>query len=158
MNIFVLHKNAKTCATYHCDKHCIKQSLETAQMLCTVHWQLGNEAPYKPTHRNHPCNIWLMQSIENYNWLTELGLELCKEYTFRYGKTHKCEAIINWCIENKPSLPSVPMTAPALAMPDECKVEGDTVLSYRNYYIKDKKHLHSWKSRSVPEWINKSEL
>ena len=158
MNIFVLHTNPAIASVLHVDKHVVKMPLETAQMLCTAIWQKGGEAPYKPTHRNHPCNIWLMQSIENYNWLTELGLELCKEYTFRYGKTHKCEAIINWCIENKPSLPSVPMTAPALAMPEECKVEGDPVLSYRNYYIKDKTHLHSWKSRNVPEWINKSEL
>ena len=153
MNIFVLHENPEVASQYHVDRHVVKMPLETAQMLCTAIWQTGNEAPYKPTHKNHPCNLWLMQSLENFNWLTELGVQLCKEYTHRYGKTHKSEAVIRWCIDNKPNLPEKPMTLPALAMPEEFKVDGDTVGSYRRYYCGSKSHLHKWTKRDIPQFI-----
>ena len=37
MNIFVLDYDTKVCAQMHCDKHCVKMILETAQLLvwCT---------------------------------------------------------------------------------------------------------------------------
>ena len=41
------------------------------------------------------------------------------------------------------------------AMPDDCK-HDDTVVAYRRYYNKYKKHLFSWKNRSVPYWIIKN--
>jgi hypothetical protein len=154
MNIFYLDADPAIASKYHLDKHVVKMPLETAQILCTIHWLQGNEAPYKPTHKNHPCTIWVNQSIKNYDWVCQLGLELCKEYTFRYGKTHKCEAIINWCIENKPNLSIDNTQGYALAMPDEFKVNGDVVQSYRNYYKYGKTHLHSWKNREVPTWIS----
>jgi len=154
MNIFYLDADPAIASKYHLDKHVVKMPLETAQILCTIHWLQGNEAPYKATHKNHPCTIWVNQSIKNYDWVCQLGLELCKEYTFRYGKTHKCEAIIQWCIENKPNLPIDNMQDYALAMPDEFKVNGDVVQSYRNYYKYGKTHLHSWKNREVPTWIS----
>lgn len=153
MNIFVLDKDVKKASQYHVDKHIVKMPLETAQMLCTTHWITGNQAPYKATHLKHPCNLWLLKSIKNYEWLVELGLQLCKEYTFRYNKKHKCEEIINWCKDNKPCLPNLEMTDFALAMPEEHK-SIDAIESYRNYYIKDKKHLHNWTKREKPYFIN----
>lgn len=153
MNIFVLHENPSIASTMHVDKHIVKMPLETAQLLCTVNWLLNNPAPYKATHKNHPCTIWARQSIQNYLWLCELGLELCKEYQFRYNKNHKCKDIIEWCIENKPELPDNNLTMYALAMPDEFKVENDAVASYRNYYIGAKSHIHNWKNRETPYWI-----
>jgi hypothetical protein len=102
MNIFVLDWDVKKCATYHNDKHVVKMILETAQLLCGVHWSIGSEAPYKLSHKNHPCSVWVRQDLNNYLWLCELGLELCKEYSYRYGKRHKTQEIIEWCICNKP--------------------------------------------------------
>lgn len=154
MNIFYLDTDPATASKYHLDKHVVKMPLETAQILCTAHWLQGKEAPYKPTHKKHPCTIWVTQSIKNYDWVCQLGLELCKEYTFRYGRTHKCEAIIQWCIENKPELSLENTQDYALAMPDEYKVEGDVVQSYRNYYKHGKKHLHNWSKREIPGWLN----
>ena len=58
MNIFILDKDPKTAAEYHCDKHVLKMILETAQMLCTAHWETGGQAPYRATHKNHPCTKW----------------------------------------------------------------------------------------------------
>ena len=61
MNIFVLHKNPKKAAQYHHDKHVVKMILESAQMLCSVHWVMGSDgAPYKLAHKNHPCCIGLV--------------------------------------------------------------------------------------------------
>jgi len=34
MNIFILDNNPKLAAQYHCDKHCVKMILESAQLLC----------------------------------------------------------------------------------------------------------------------------
>lgn len=153
MNIFYLDENPTVASQYHLDKHIVKMPLETAQILCTIHWMKGNEAPYKATHIKHPCTIWTAESIKNYDWLCELGIALCKEYTYRYNKTHKCEAIIDWCITNKPELSNEVTNSYALAMPDEYKVKNDVVQSYRNYYKHGKQHLHSWKNREKPFWI-----
>jgi hypothetical protein len=42
-------------------------------------------------------------------------------------------------------------------MPDEVKVAGDSIASYKNYYINNKQHLASWQgkinSRPVPNWF-----
>ena len=50
MNIFFLDFDTKKCAQYHCDKHVVKMILETAQLLCGVHWVIGSDAPYKLSH------------------------------------------------------------------------------------------------------------
>jgi hypothetical protein len=41
MNIFYLSEDITKCAEYHVDKHIVKMPLETAQLLCTVHWVSG---------------------------------------------------------------------------------------------------------------------
>ena len=115
MNIFILDENIEKCAQYHCDKHIIKMILESAQLLCTAHWinkyagyiprkitseewekvrvQKTNDPrdfPYLPTMYNHPCSIWVRESLDNYEWLYKLADELNKEYGYRYGgKSHK---------------------------------------------------------------------
>jgi hypothetical protein len=127
--------------------------LETAQLLCGVHWIVGNEAPYKLSHRNHPCAIWTRESLPNYLYLCDLGLELCYEYTYRYGKRHKSQEIIEWCLVNKPNIEDKGFTEPARAMPDEYKVSS-VVESYRNYYIGEKSSIAVWKYRETPEWYN----
>ena len=127
--------------------------LETAQLLCGVHWIVGNEAPYKLSHRNHPCAIWTRESLSNYLYLCDLGLELSMEYTYRYGKRHKSQDVIEWCIVNKPNIVDKGFTEPARAMPDEYKVSS-VVESYRNYYIGEKSSIAVWKCRETPEWYN----
>lgn len=152
MNIFILDLEPRTCARFHNDKHVVKMILETAQLLCGSHWATGSEAPYKLSHKNHPCSIWVREDLNNYLWLCELGLELCKEYSYRYEKKHKSQEIIEWCICNKPNIPDVEFTQPPLAMPDHYKV-GDPVQSYRNYYLGDKASFCTWKNRKIPNWF-----
>jgi len=156
MNIFVLDRDVKKCAKYHNDKHVVKMILESAQLLCGVHHMVEentDEVPYRLSHKNHPCSIWARENISNYLWLCELGLELCKEYSYRYGKRHKSQDVIEWCLTNTPSLPEEDFTEPPKAMPDEYKVE-DVVQSYRNYYCGDKKYFSKWKNRDIPYWFS----
>ena len=60
MNIFYLDEDPRICAEMHCDKHCVKMILETAQLLCTAHRVLdGDEYSdkvglYKTAFQNHP--------------------------------------------------------------------------------------------------------
>ena len=160
MNIFVLDSDPIKCSQYHCDKHVVKMILETTQLLCNVHHVVGTDLdiPYRLTHKNHPCSIWARECIENYVWICDLGLELCKEYTYRYGKRHKSQDVIEWCIENQPTLrENGDLTDFALAMPDECKI-GDAVESYREYYIVEKANMAEWKNRETPEWFKAKEL
>ena len=140
MNIFFLDMDVKKCAEYHCDKHVVKMILETAQLLCGVHHmtdRITDQVPYKLSHKNHPCAIWARESLDNYLYLCELGLELCKEYTYRYEKRHKSQEVIEWCVTNKAQICYKGLTEPPKAMPDEYKVK-DVVESYRNYYIGEK--------------------
>lgn len=156
MNIFFLDFDTKKCAQYHCDKHVVKMILETAQLLCGVHWVIGSEAPYKLSHKNHPCAIWTRESLSNYLYLCDLGLELCKEYTYRYGKRHKSQDIIEWCLDNKPNIPDLDFTSPPMAMGDEFKIGNNVIESYRNYYREAKKSFVNWKNREMPDWFNKT--
>jgi hypothetical protein len=153
MNIFYLDNDVERCAEYHCDKHIVKMTLETAQLLCSAHWVNGSEAPYKLAHKNHPCSIWVRSSLSNYIYLCNLGLALCYEYQYRYKKTHKSQAVIEWCLNNPPELSDFGFTSPALAMPEQYK-SNDPVKSYRDYYINEKTFA-KWKSRDIPFWFNK---
>jgi hypothetical protein len=158
MNIFVLDENPQVAAEMHNDKHVVKMILETAQLLCGVHHMTNqsssDQVPYKLSHKNHPCAIWARECVENYIWLCDLGLALCSEYTYRYGKRHKSQDIIEWCLINTPNIKEVGNLTPfALAMPDECK-RISAVESYRQYYITHKRAISTWKNRDKPNWYN----
>ena len=162
MNIFFLHFLPNMCAIFHVDKHVVKMILETTQLLCSAHYMtiIPDENKYIPcyklTHKNHPSAIWTRASKGNYEWLCELGKELCKEYTYRYGKIHKCQAYIEDLALHIPDLPDLGFTTPAQAMPKMYK-DDDVVEAYRNYYFFEKTKLHSWKGkiagRPPPEWL-----
>jgi hypothetical protein len=156
MNIFYLDYDVKKCSEYHVDSHVVKMPLETAQLLCSVHWLIGNKAPYKLTHKNHPSSIWTRESKSNYFWLCDLGISICDEYTHRYGRVHASKQVITWCKDNIPdSLPNLDFSEPTPAMGQEYLIENDSLKSYRNYYREGKKHLHFWKKRNIPDWILK---
>lgn len=164
MNIFVLDKDPSKAVKYLHNRHVVKMTLETAQLICTAQYYADNinddDIVYRKTHFNHPCSIWARQSIQNYDWLCEYGYEIAKEYEFRYGKVHKSYVkVIDNAHNNssgRPIFPNEGLTPFALAMPDKYKT-GDSVLSYRNYYVGEKliqkgNKLSQWKNRSVPMW------
>ena len=150
MNIFKLDESPVVSAKYACDKHVVKMILESAQMLCSV--QPEGTAPYKRTHYNHPCTKWVRESARNYEWLLLHAYALCDEYTRRYAKVHKTEAVIEWCDNNRPELSNIEMTEQPTCMPDYCKTES-VVDSYRKYYINEKAKFAKWKDGNIPSWF-----
>ena len=152
MNIFVLDENPEIAAKQACDKHIIKMSLETAQLLCSSH--MKDSAPYKQSHVNHPCAIWTRTSRDNYEWLVVHGLALCDEYTRRYGKVHKSRGVIEWARDNvgRVAFSGTGLTPFAQAMPEIYR-SLSAVEAYRKYYLNDKKPFATWKSpASPPQW------
>lgn len=160
MNIFILDENPELAARYHCDKHVIKMILETAQILSTV-IRLQRNVPvdisiYKVTHQNHPCVKWASKSLANMTWLFRLGVELCKEYNYRWGKYHASEPILYYCnqlmVYGEYEMNT--LTAFAQAMPEYCKDPDNAVNAYRTYYIMEKKHLLTYIKRNKPPWLD----
>lgn len=183
MNIFYIENNPKICAEMHVDRHVCKMAIEYAQLLCTAHrvldgteykrlsannrsikaWRLPDEREermMKPTMMNHPSAIWVRHSDKNYLWLYSLWCELLKEFTYRYGKTHACARLIPDLAVLPTNIPVAEFTEPTPAMPDSCKVSGDSIQSYRNYYLMEKQHLWSWSGkinkREMPVWLNQA--
>ena len=186
MNVFFLSEDVKKCAEMHVDKHVCKMVIEYAQLLSTAHrvldgemyigktinnrnikrWRLHDDREdrlMKPTMMNHPSAIWVRQSKNNYIWLYKMWCELLKEFTYRYGKVHATARLIPDLARVPDNCPDGPFTGPTPAMPDECKVPGNPLQSYHNYYRMNKSHLWSWKGkinkREVPffmkEWFQK---
>lgn len=95
MNIFATDNNPIQSAIYLDDKRVIKMALESTQMLSTAINECGGKAPYKSTHKNHPANVWTRQTRQNFDWLLAHAKALSTEYTYRYGKIHKCLGILS---------------------------------------------------------------
>jgi len=155
MNIFILDTDVVKCAEYHVDKHCIKMILETTQLLnnASLAHNPDYDPVYKQTHQKHPASLWAQSSQQNFDWLNSLGLSLCDEYTYRYKKRHKCQALLEAFSSGSSRLkiPSQGLTPFALCMPDQYKV-SDAVESYRNYYRAEKAYIAKWTGRETPEW------
>jgi hypothetical protein len=185
MNIFYLSKDPIEAAQMSCDKHVVKMILESAQLLCTCHrvldgieyydktangrkikrWKHPNSnmdaVLYKAGWIKHPSTLWLFESAYNYIWLYQHMMALNDEYKKRYNHTKDHLAIqkLGDLLKNPPKNAKVNKIAtdPTPAMPDECKIPGDVVGSYRNYYIMKKQRFATWKAPAViPEWYQKS--
>jgi hypothetical protein len=178
MNIFILDEDPRRAAKQQCNKHVVKMILESAQMLSTAHrlldgepelrpsksgkrtvkyWRLNDyreNVLYKAVHMNHPCTIWTRETEENYMWHYSHFTELCKEYTYRYGKIHKTETLLLKPLQYPPkAIPSSRLTPFAMAMPDEFK-SSNIVESYRRYYqSKQERFTMAWTKCEVPPWF-----
>jgi hypothetical protein len=176
MNIFYLDNDPKVCAEMHVDKHCVKMILEYAQLLSTAHRVLDgihgitlsksgrkrqsyalsdsrDSILYRDTHINHPSAIWVRKSDANYVWLFRMFGALMDEYTYRYGKVHACDRLVDALSYRPKNIPKGSFTEPTPAMPEEYRVSGDSIQSYKNYYLGDKSHMFKWKNRETPYWI-----
>lgn len=185
MNIFVLNQNPILAARDQCDRHVVKMIIESGSMLCTAHWlgwqrmlkpdmsSFGRKEyrewlhdqvdpwlrpPWKMTHVNHPCTQWAQRCWGNYMWLSQHGIELCREYERRYGREHKSLEVHRWLTRVVPptfetTIDVATGTTPfAVAMPDKYKVPDDPVASYRGYYRGEKSRFARWKVGDVPAW------
>lgn len=179
MNIFAISNDPTQAAVMQVDRHVVKMILETAQLLCTAHrildgeeyidktktgrkvkrWRLANPQDdmllYSATHINHPSAVWARASRGNYEWLYRHFQALCLEYTYRYGKYHKCMSMLWDHLSMAPrNIPDLPLQPFAVAMDKKYIVSQDPIENYRNYYKNGKSHLHKWTRRNPPEWMN----
>ena len=175
MNIFYLDRDPQTAAQYHCDKHVVKMILESAQLLSTAHrvldgilvggksktgrnvkrWSLNNEFDsvyYSASHVNHPSAVWVRTSPHHYIWLHALFGHLLTEYTFRYGKVHKCESLHVPLKQLPKNMPYAKYEEPPQCMPDDSKNVLSSVIAYRNYYFNHKARFAKWSVRPTPSW------
>jgi len=175
MNIFYLHPDTKECAQQHLDKHVVKMILEYAQLLSTAHrlldgteyegksisgrkamrWKLDDEREdnlYMASHMKHPSGLWCRQSQDNYWWLYNLWRDLMREYTHRYGKNHVAEKLIPYLSFAPTNIPVTIADPMPQCMPDQYKVQGDSIQAYHNYYIGDKQPFAVWTNRAIPQW------
>ncbi len=168
MNIFFLHEELETCAQYHCDKHVLKMILEATQMLCNAHHLTINsdidystlpQPLYKKTHENHPMSIWV-RGQKPYIATAGYARCLCKEYRWRYMKTHKALSLIEW-LNDPDHLPMfvISESPVPLCMPDEYKLVNDPnpITSYRNYYkYKATQMKMRWSGRPIPPFMRET--
>ena len=155
MNIFVVNRNPKIAAQNLCDKHIVKMPLESAQILCNVAHRYGySNIPYRPVSTKHPCVLWAGETEGNWEWLVIHGLELCREYTKRYGKRHKSQDVIEWALSTPASPPAGELQPFVMAMPEQYKGEN-AVKAYRRYYLGEKVSFATWKAPAKPPqwWI-----
>lgn len=178
MNIFYLDNDIQECAEMHCNRHQIKMITEHLQMLSTAHRVLDGEEYialsangrrtkafrmrsvgddeflYKATHLNHPSAIWARSNRSCYEYLHKLTVALCAEHTHRYGTIRSCvtSGLLDRLATPPLNIKDGDFTEPPPAMPDEYIVVGDSVESYRRYYMGAKRHIAEWKNRPVPYW------
>jgi hypothetical protein len=179
MNIFYLDKDPIIAAKMSCDKHVCKMIIESAQMLSTAHRMLDGEeylqrnkngnrnikrwlmrdnlfetTLYKACHTGHPSTVWVMANIIHYVWLYKHMIALGDEFKLRYNHTkdHMTIQKLKDVLYHTPK--NIPInkiaTDPTPAMPDECKIPGDVIGSYRKYYIEKKIQFATWKLPSKP--------
>jgi hypothetical protein len=153
LNIFLLDHNIERCAQYHCDQHVVKMILESVQILCTALNKMNLETPYKSTHINHPCVLWVDQSFDNFLWLKDLTLLLNDEYQYRFDKQTDHRSIEVLRSISKYRYARRGLTPFAQAMPNEYKIPGDAMNAYRRFYIAEKQHFARWSRREKPEWF-----
>ena len=181
MNIFYLDRDPERAAQYHCDKHGVKMILESAQLLSTAHrvldgvigqgksatgrnvkrWSLNNEFDsvyYSASHVNHPSAVWVRAAGGHYIWLHNLFGYLLTEYTYRYGKIHKCERLLKPLQRFPTNQPYAPFVEPPQCMPDDSKNILSSVIAYRNYYINHKARFAKWSVRPTPSWWDTNDL
>ena len=98
-----------------------------------------------------------MESSSNYQWHWTHFYALCKEYTYRYAKTHETESKLLWPLQSLPrNIPKGKITEFKLAMKSnpECMFPDDPVKSYRKFYkTKQARFKMAWTNRPVPEWF-----
>ena len=177
MNIFYLHKEPEVSAQLHCDKHVVKMIIEYAQMLSTAHrmvdgeqyyglskngrriarWRHPNSnlenVLYKASHINHPSAVWVRENAIQYQYMYDLFVALCDEYTYRYGKVHMTDSKLRDVLNNIPDkMPLGDWREPPQAMPDDVKSES-SLDAYHKYYREYKKSFAKWTNREVPQFM-----
>lgn len=100
MNVFALDESPILSARWQHDRHVVKMTLESLQLLstaCHLNESLMAEFPahylptlYKPiSNPNHPSAVWARESVANFVWLVAHEASLMGEYHHRFTNVHK---------------------------------------------------------------------
>lgn len=187
MNIFILsdstnyQEHISHQAQYHCDRHVVKMIAESTQLLVTAldRGILGGlipaaevneivrQQPCRPLsagHANHPCAVWTRDSAVNFQYLTDLALELCYEHQARYPLSPRHQYMawlehlaltLNLAFSGDRRVPT--HFAVAVADMPFLRSTGtphqEAVTHYRAYYYRQKRFFATWKRRPIPTWF-----
>ena len=173
MNIFFLNNCPKTSAQWLINKHLSKMIVESSQMLSGAYSleRLSQEDCPKTqsgksrvhSYFNHPCSIWVRNSLTNFNWLLDHAIYLYEEKIYRLGGDHFCADFLSWCKVNPPNLEDKGLTTPALAFKNypHFRDLNNPTLSYCKFYAQDKrfdnkgKWMAYYTKRSIPDFWEK---
>lgn len=171
LNLFHVHQDPAECARSYFDIHVGKILLEACQMMSTAvrHWHGRNPEIARPdyvnslylsTHQNHPMNVWVRASYENWFWTLEHAIALHEENQSRFSKTHGafggCLAYLMHESINQLMVNSLPYAKTPIprCMPERYRVSSDAILCYRYYYRYGKDvRFHRWTFRPEPTWF-----
>ena len=159
MNIFALEGNANEIDWVESAKsqdnyRVVKMILESCQILSTVLNEQGVKAPYRSFNPKDPSCLWAAESSDNFEKLALHCSAMIEEYTERFGKTHKCAAVLKQILElySRDRFSSHKPTPIRQAMPDYFKSDN-AVVSYRKYYAS--KPRIRYPESKIPLWFNK---
>lgn len=180
MNIFILSNETdpvihfKEQAAYHNDRHVVKMINEGVQMLVTA--LATGKFPYIPTtigmpckpltggHAAHPCVLWTQNSDQNFLYVLFLTSSLLDEHQHRYPLSVRHQ-YWGWVKRLVTYLSSYAVTPDTISLPGSFAVVvkpepeitiqplADACNQYRNYYVRHKSHIASWKRRCKPCWF-----
>lgn len=140
-------------AEYSADRHVLSGCREMTIMLKYV------GQPPKRGYYHHRCSKWIRLSRANFDWAIDHALALCREYTYRYGKIHANQQVIEEIASQEFEFPYEEMTKFALAVADDCLDRRvGAIDAYRDYYVTHKNHLLTYTRREVPYWLKEMGL
>jgi hypothetical protein len=167
VNIFYLDHNPSKCSKYYYDSHVNKIIIEIAQLLYCIHYEqdkidgVERELGYKRTKVIKPKSypyLWIKETRENYLYTYNLGINLIKEYKYRYGKNyHACEKHYKY-LKNIPKfikeidLTDFVMTKNTIVYHKHFNLIEANRLAYVDYKLNYK---YKYTKRIEPKWINK---
>ena len=160
MNIFHTDPDPIKCAQNLDSKRLIKMCLESAQILSVSYPYITLKTStdlYKPTHSNHPANVWARENQDNYSWLFAHFQALLGEYTVRFNKTHACSRLKDILAEGYNPNFTQPTTFPNCTKNEQVNFKDlPTVDAYRAY-LKNKwendKTPPKWGPNGSPDWL-----
>ena len=159
MNIFAIEGDVETgeidwvkSAQSQDNLRVVKMILESCQILSTVLNEQGLDAPYRSFNPKHPSCLWAAESAANFMNLALHCEAMITEYSQRFGKIHKCAAVLNKIVSmfDADLFPTTKCTPLRLAMPDEFRSDNP-VVSYRKFYA-SKPRLR-YPVDKIPSWV-----
>lgn len=151
--VYALDYDPKICAQNHFNRHVTINIIKYAQILSAAHRVLdnNNDSRLSSTHDriDQPWYVWAMHSEENYNWLYNLWIELCKVYTERFGKLNANETRASEILLTPPrNIKKNGLTE----FPSVRNMNG--IHGYRHIYMHEKSTIAKWTVHAKPTWWN----